>query len=128
MSNARARTLRTSATEAEQYLWSLLRGLKVQGCHFRRRAPIGKYVADFACHRAKIVVELDGSQHGRPDQVQHDALRTQFLESRGYAVLRFWNSEIFEDAQAAVEKILLTAKARLTPHPVGRTKGPLDLS
>src|SRR5213080_4870918 len=60
---ARARSLRKNATEAEQRLWYALRLLKPLGMHFRRQVPLGPYFPDFVCHRSKIIVELDGSQH-----------------------------------------------------------------
>lgn len=84
-----ARNLRKNATDAERKLWRHLRLAKREGVHFRRQAPIGPYVADFACHRAKIVVELDGSQHSKHENMTYDAARTAYLESRGYRVLRF---------------------------------------
>ena len=95
MADGRARTLRKNQTDAERRLWRSLRLLKHHGLHFRRQAPIGNYIVDFVCHRAKLVIELDGGQHGEPKQMQHDAVRTQFLESIGYRVHRFWNAETF---------------------------------
>src|SRR5689334_19259810 len=89
MSVQRARQLRRTATDSERRMWRALRVMKRHGFHFRRQAPIGRYVADFACHSAKIIVELDGSQHAEPKAMVHDRERTVFLESRGYRVLRF---------------------------------------
>jgi very-short-patch-repair endonuclease len=94
--------------------------MKRGGLHFRRQSPIGKYYPDFACHRAKLVVELDGSQHGEAKQQAHDLARTSFLESRGYRVMRFWNGELLANLDAVVELIYATAlerKALLNPPP-----------
>jgi very-short-patch-repair endonuclease len=112
MSIQRARLLRANQTELERRLWLALRQMKRQGFHFRRQAPIGKYVADFACHGAKLIVELDGSQHAQPKQASHDAERTAFLESRGYRVIRIWNGELIESFDGTVNFIYATAKER----------------
>ncbi|MBI3675031.1 MAG: endonuclease domain-containing protein [Proteobacteria bacterium] len=110
MNRIRARTLRQNTTNAERILWSCLRETKLAGLHFRRQAPIGKYIADFACHQAKIVVELDGSQHGEDKRAQYDAARTAFLQSRGYQVLRFGNHEVVRDLHRVVDSIVTAAQ------------------
>jgi very-short-patch-repair endonuclease len=84
--------------------------------HFRRQAPVGRYFPDFVCHRSKLVVELDGSQHAEDPAVQYDAQRNEFLNSRGYRVLRFWNSDVVENREGVVEIIIAAAKE---PHPPG---------
>jgi very-short-patch-repair endonuclease len=89
-----------------------LRALKPLGFHFRRQAPIGNYIADFVCHRAKVIVEIDGAQHGDPENVQHDEKRTLYLNSRGYRVLRFWNVEVMERKEEVVAAILRAAPTR----------------
>ncbi len=115
----RARHLRRHTTEAERSLWALLRLLKHQGLHFRRQAPMGPYIVDFACHRAKIIVELDGSGHGEPAQMRHDAERTAFLAARGYRVLRFWNVDIVRNRNRIVDAILASA-SRPPPETLAR--------
>ncbi len=117
MAIKRARSLRKNSTEAERALWRSLRQLKRVGVHFRRQAPFGYYFADFACHRAKVIVELDGGQHTREDVIEYDAQRTAYLESRGYCVLRFWNSAVLENPESVADIILAAAEARLAPHP-----------
>ena len=102
-------------TNAERLLWRALRHAKHSGLHFRKQVPIGPYVADFACHRAKIVIELDGWQHGELQAIQHDAERTDFLELVGYRVLRFPNADILADTERMAEYILHESKLRL-PH------------
>jgi very-short-patch-repair endonuclease len=102
--------LRKSATPPEQLLWYSLRLLKPLGLHFRRQPPIGPYFPDFVCHRSKLVVELDGSQHAEGAAVEYDAQRTAYLNSRGYHVLRFWNGDVLENRDGVVEIILAAAK------------------
>ena len=99
----RARALRTDATEAEQKLWSRLRKRQLDGFQFRRQYSIGPYFADFFCLEAKLVVEVDGSQHAARE-VQ-DERRSEFLRTEGFHVLRFWNSEVTSDVDSVVERI-----------------------
>ncbi|MPZ57090.1 MAG: DUF559 domain-containing protein [Rhizobiales bacterium] len=89
-----ARRLRARTTHAEDRLWRSLRRFAVSGTHFRRQVPIGSYVVDFACLAARLIVEVDGSQHASADHAARDAERTKWLEAEGYKVLRFWNNEI----------------------------------
>jgi len=116
----RARYLRKNATDAERILWVSLRLLKHQGLHFRRQAPIGRFTVDFVCHRAKLVVELDGSQHADPLQLQRDAARTAFLNSRGYRVMRFWNVNILKNRNGVIDAIFAAA-----PNPERETRSDL---
>jgi very-short-patch-repair endonuclease len=117
-----ARTLRRDVTDAERKLWFLLRSLKPLGMHFRRQAPIGIYIADFAWHAGKIVVELDGSQHADA-RAFYDAKRTDWLQSQGYRVLRFWNNDVLKSPRSVGEVILAAAQANCsnskspTTHP-----------
>ncbi|ARJ64865.1 hypothetical protein WV31_03815 [Magnetospirillum sp. ME-1] len=94
MANARARWLRANQTDAERALWRRLRELKAEGFHFRRQAPIGSFIADFACHSARLVIEVDGGQHAEGVQADYDERRTAWLEVQGYRVLRVWNSDV----------------------------------
>ncbi|MDP6623975.1 MAG: endonuclease domain-containing protein, partial [Alphaproteobacteria bacterium] len=112
---ARARWLRQNATEAEKKLWTRLRRQQLEAAHFRRQVPIGPFVVDFACKRRKLIVELDGGQHAQ--QTERDTLRTTFLEARGYAVMRFWNNEVFENLEGVVETIAVTLQHRRPPPP-----------
>ena len=99
----RARKLRGDMTEVERPLWLQLRAEQVAGYRFRRQVPIGDYVVDFACMKAKLVVELDGGQHAAA--VKSDSRRTQWLESQGFRVLRFWNNAIVEELEGVLETI-----------------------
>jgi|SRR5690348_421983 len=100
-----ARRLRANATGAEDMLWRHLRRSPVLGTHFRRQVPIGRYVADFACMAARLVVEVDGSQHAEGPVADSDKERTRWLESEGYRVLRFWNSDITQNIDGVLEAI-----------------------
>ncbi len=128
VANRFARTLRSDATPAERILWQQLRLLKAEGRHFRRQVPIAGYVADFACHSAKLVVELDGGQHG--DAMTYDKQRSAALARHGYKVVRFWNIDVFEGLEGVVDRIrfevgLPTAYAYTgdTPTPTPPHKG-----
>jgi very-short-patch-repair endonuclease len=114
-----ARRLRHAMTDAERKLWWRLRELPVDNTHFRRQATIGPYFADFACHRCKLVIEVDGGQHAAPAQAAADLLRTEFLASRGYRVLRFWNHEVLMNIEGVLTVIYaaLQAEAPLPPTP-----------
>jgi very-short-patch-repair endonuclease len=93
-----------------------LRHLSVNGSHFRRQATIGPYFADFACHGAKLVIELDGGQHNEAEGMGRDAIRTSVLESRGYRVLRFWNNDVLGNVEGVMEMIAAAVK-QVPPPP-----------
>ena len=139
MPNVLARALRNNATPAERVLWQQLRLLKADGRHFRRQVPIAGYVADFACHYPKLIVELDGGQHGDEKAVAGDAMRTRTLNSLGYKVLRFWNADVLEALEGVVDRIrhdvrlptvftYETASAGATPTPNPSPQGGGGLS
>ena len=111
---ANARRLRKSTTEAEARLWRHLELIPLDGTHFRRQVPIGKYFADFACHQIGLIIELDGGQHGEDHALRHDAERTAFLESEGYEVIRFWNGEVTDELEAVLDTIFAVVQRRLT--------------
>jgi very-short-patch-repair endonuclease len=100
-------------TEAERKLWWVLRRKQLAGFRFRRQAPLGPYIADFFCAKARLIVELDGAQHGTDEQIAHDERRTRWLEKRGFRVIRFSNSEVFKDEDRVADAIYLTASAPL---------------
>lgn len=102
MSIARARTLRVNQTDAERILWRHLRNRQLLGWKFRRQRPTGSYVADFVCLEAKLIIEVDGSQHM---DNRDDVIRTTDLKSRGYRVMRFWNNEVLEQIDAVLSAI-----------------------
>ena len=86
-------------------MWQQLRLLKGENRHFRRQAPIGKYIADFACYYCKLVVELDGGQHTESQKLISDQERTNELQKRGFRVIRFWNADVFENLEGVVDMI-----------------------
>jgi very-short-patch-repair endonuclease len=112
MSDQFARNLRNNATPAERVLWQQLRLLKSEGRHFRRQVRLASYVADFACHYPKLVIELDGGQHG--DAIQYDNQRTSALNAEGYQVLRFWNNDVTEGLEGVVDRIRNAVKLPTT--------------
>jgi very-short-patch-repair endonuclease len=118
ITHLRAHTLRRNATEAEKKLWRRLRQLDLDGSHFRRQVPIGPYIADFACMAARLVIEIDGSQHGEDRNKAHDDARTRWLEKEGYRVLRFWNNDIGKNIDGVVEAIYAALYGSLSASPV----------
>ena len=111
-----ARKLRRDETDAEYRLWYELKGRRLNGFKFSRQVPLGAYIADFVCREKMLIVELDGSQHASSP---HDRQRTLWLNGQGYAVLRFWNHEVFEDLSSTLTTILavLNAETFLPDHP-----------
>ncbi len=99
-----ARQLRKSGTDAEQWVWKHLRNRQINGYKFCRQVPIGNYVVDFLCKKAKLIIELDGSQHSL--QKQHDQQRTEYLVAQGYRVVRYWNNQVLQEGEAVLEDIL----------------------
>ena len=91
----RAAEQRLEPTPAEAKLWAYLRTLREEGINFRQQHAIGPYITDFCAPLRKIIIEVDGSQH--IDQEEYDADRTAFFESKGYRVLRFWNSDVMNN-------------------------------
>lgn len=104
--------LRRNATGAERGLWRLLSAYRPR---FTRQLPVGSYILDLACREVKLAIELDGSQH--IDNVR-DTERTAFLETLGWKVIRFWNSEVVENPDGVAGRIIEEVAARLQPtHP-----------
>ena len=98
-----ARTLRQQMTRAEEILWAQLRGSRFHGAKFRRQVPFDRYVADFYCHAAKLVIELDGKQHEW--FADYDSGRSQILEAYGVRVIRFTNAEVCEELDSILARI-----------------------
>jgi very-short-patch-repair endonuclease len=92
-------------TEAEQRLWWYLETVPVEGSHFRRQAAIGPYVVDFVCHRSRLIIEVDGAQHGFEQGLRADVTRTAWLTSQEYRVLRFWNNEVLAQIDVVLDTI-----------------------
>ena len=97
--------LRRELSLAEGKLWAYLRGDKLNGVNFRRQHAIGNYIVDFVSIKRKLVIELDGSQH--LEQADYDVERTEYLESQGYKVVRFWNNQVMNDINGVIRAIEL---------------------
>ncbi|MHA3114635.1 endonuclease domain-containing protein [Acinetobacter sp. ANC 4635] len=89
-----AKTMRSNATDAENFMWQLLRAKRFMNLKFRRQHVIAPYIVDFYCHELGLVIELDGGQHGTEDGRAYDADRTKFLEALGLTIVRYWNHEV----------------------------------
>jgi very-short-patch-repair endonuclease len=100
-----ARTLRTHLTDSEQLLWSRLRRKQILGVQFYRQKPLGHFVVDFYVPSARLVIEVDGSQHVTAEQKAYDQQRTTYLRGQGLRVLRFTNHEVLQETEAVVEAI-----------------------
>jgi very-short-patch-repair endonuclease len=109
-SNARA--LHKNSTDVERVLWSELRGHRLNGASFRRQVPIESYVADFVCHAAKLVIELDGGQHFSDQAERADAKRSAAIEAKGFRVLRFSNHDVMTNRAGVLETIAAAVAER----------------
>ena len=108
----RARELRREATRPERKLWRELRMLNRNGYHFRRQAPFRGYILDFVEHSHRLVVELDGNQHGPEEEHVRDEARDAVIAGQGYDALRFWNREVDDGLDLVVDRILHALQAR----------------
>lgn len=97
----KARELRSNLTNAEQFLWQRLRLRQLDGHKFRRQRPVGSYIVDFVCLKVKLIIEVDGGQHG--DNKVYDGKRDHWLKLHGYRVLRFWNNEVLSNIEGVME-------------------------
>ncbi|WP_210338508.1 endonuclease domain-containing protein [Bradyrhizobium commune] len=109
---ANARALRRNSTDPERIIWSELRGGRLNGANFRRQVPIENYIADFICHAAKLVIELDGGQHFSDKGERADARRSAIIEARGFKVLRFSNLDVMTNRAGVLETIATTVAER----------------
>jgi very-short-patch-repair endonuclease len=100
-------------TDAERRLWTRLRAHRLQGLSFRRQTPIGPFIVDFVCQEGRLIVEIDGGQHAESNS---DAARDQWLTSKGYRILRFWNSDVLTNCSAVLQAIVDAAR-EVTPLP-----------
>src|SRR5262249_55736442 len=112
-----ARRLRRNQTDAERVLWFQLRDRRLGGWKFRRQAPIDRYIVDFICPDARLIIELDGGQHS--ERAEPDLKPTRVLESLGYGVLRFWNNDVLSNTEGVLDTVLATLNRHrsLPPHP-----------
>jgi very-short-patch-repair endonuclease len=99
-------------TEEETILWSKLRNKQLLGYKFRRQHGIGKYVVDFCCVNKKLIIELDGDQHGYEENQKYDLLRTEYLERLGFNILRFTNWQVRKELKMIVDTIFVNLDER----------------
>jgi very-short-patch-repair endonuclease len=122
--------MRQDGTREEALLWIELKAKRLGGHHFVRQLPIGPYIADFACRRAKLIVEVDGSRHAESTR---DRRRDEYLRSEGWSTLRFWNTDVLKQRRSVCETILAAVEGRLTDDVIApdlrfvyaRNSGPL---
>lgn len=115
----KAMLLRNKMTPEEVMLWERLKGKQICNTRFRRQHPINKFIADFYCHAAKLVMELDGKIHLQ--QLEYDKERTQILKEFGIEVIRFTNSEILNNIDNVIIQIENEVKSRLHCVPISTT-------
>jgi len=100
-----SRLLRENMTDAERRLWAKIRMKQLKGYQFYRQKPIGDYIVDFFSPRAKLVIEVDGSQHFSDEMTEYDRMRDDYMSSLGLRVLRFTNTDVLAHIDSVVESI-----------------------
>jgi very-short-patch-repair endonuclease len=121
-----AKRLRAEMTNAERKLWYYLRGQRFEGAKFRRQVVMGDYIVDFVCEKARLIIEVDGGQHG--DQREYDDARTAWLNARGYSLMRFWNNDVLGNVEGVLQALLVALAARKnrpSPQPLPKGEGAL---
>ena len=113
----RARRLRRTMTQAETLLWRYLKAHHVDDLAFRRQVPMGQFIADFVCHAARLVIEIDGGTHDFPAQRRRDQAREAWFALRGYLVVRFTNRDVLSTLEGVIMTVRQTAKARIEGEP-----------
>ncbi|MBF6652098.1 methionine synthase [Flavobacterium columnare] len=115
----RAKTMRNNPTDAEKMLWNVLSNKGIDGFKFRRQHIIGEYIVDFVCLEKQLVVEVDGAVHDNKEQIEHDRFRTEWLESKGFKVIRFKNDEVLSNLFQTIEIINKELNTQLVAPPSG---------
>ena len=100
-----AKQLRIEQTQAEAILWERLRGSRFAGYKFKRQYALGRYIADFYCSEARLVIEIDGGIHNGTDQREYDTIRDTELKARGVNIIRINNEQVFENIESTLELI-----------------------
>ena len=116
---ANARSLRCEMSPAERRLW--FDGLKTLDIHFRRQRPLGRYIVDFYCAKAKLVVEIDGASHDNESAQKYDVARTIYLQSLGMMVARFSNAEVLQNLEGVLLEIRRVLEVRIDSVSANRT-------
>ena len=115
MGTSNARRLRKNRTDAERALWERLRRKQLEGLRFRQQVPLGRYVVDFLCAARRLIVEVDGGQHGLA--IAADRKRTAWLEAGGFRVMRFWNNDVLQNPHGVIETIVRALRSEGSPPP-----------
>ena len=110
-----SQNLRKQMTKEERRLWYNF--LKTYPVQFKRQYVVGTYIVDFYCFRAKIIIELDGSQHCEPQAVEYDRIRTAYLQKQGFLVMRFSNLDVMTQFRVVCETIDTAVRNRVQNHP-----------
>lgn len=110
-----AQRLRQDQTDAEAKLWSRIRNRQLNGHKFRRQVPIERFVVDFVCYEARLIIEVDCGQHD--EQAEQDARRAQILEDAGFQMIRFWNNEVLGNCEGVLETIAAVLADSSSPSP-----------
>jgi len=118
---ARARELRIGATDAERKLWPCLSARQIAGVRFNRQVPIGPFICDFVSRGMKLVIEVDGGQHGW--RTEEDEKRTKYIEAQGFRVIRFWNNDVIENLDGVVREIERVLRDIPSPDPSREREG-----
>ena len=116
-----AQKLRNEATSAERLLWRYLSKRQLGGYKFSRQMPVGPFICDFMCRKARLIVEVDGGQHDAREPL--DRKRTEYLEAEGYAVIRFWNNEVTGNTEGVLLAILDKLASAPPPAPPASGRG-----
>ena len=111
---ARAKDMRSDATDAEHRLWQIVRAHRFAGFKFRRQVPIDFYIADFVCFAQRLIIELDGGRHAAGTRDQD---RDAYLQGQGFRVLRIWNNDLFQNEEGVTETILSALQQPPLPNP-----------
>ena len=106
---SKAQFLRRNETIAEKLLWEKLRNNQLEGLKFRRQHPVNIYIADFYCHKFKLIIELDGDYHNQEEQKQKDEVRTEVLRLNDLKIIRFKNEEVEQN----INQVLITIKNKI---------------
>jgi very-short-patch-repair endonuclease len=102
--------MRARMTDAECKLWFALRDRRFAAFKFRRQVPVGPFIADFVCYKARVIIEVDGGQHS---ESQSDVRRDRWLAANDFLVLRFWNNDVLRNLEGVLTSLLATLQARL---------------
>jgi very-short-patch-repair endonuclease len=116
--------LRNNATDAEKKLWEMLKGKQLLGYKFRRQHGIEQYVVDFYCPRGRLAVEIDGATHSTLQEKTADHQRTERIHSHGITVLRFGNTDVFENPDGVLTAIIESLKKNASDHQLDQASPP----